>query len=152
MCEYVITKQYHFLRIEITNCYQINFMRQQHCKNCEISCPLIWISLHWREQNQEFIFCFPKIASSVTCRLELIKTRCLPSLVATFFWALVGVCSVLELTSDEMLELPLPSLPYCLPLFAPILSPSCPPSPWTLHSWGAPPARLATGKPARRDR
>lgn len=45
-----------------------------------------------------------------------------------------------------------PSLPYCLPLFAPILPPSCPPSPRTLHRWGAPPARSARGKPARRGR
>lgn len=37
------------------------------------------------------------------------STSCLPSLVAAFFWALVGVWSVLELTSDEMLELPLPA-------------------------------------------
>lgn len=39
----------------------------------------------------------------------VMSTSCLPSLVAAFFWALVGVWSVLELTSDEMLELPLPA-------------------------------------------
>lgn len=53
---------------------------------------------------------FLKIARIMLGGLTWVMSNsCLPSLVAAFFWALVGVWSVLELTSDEMLELPLPA-------------------------------------------
>lgn len=61
-------------------------------------------------RNEEEEFFFWKLLGLCWGGLTwVMSTSCLPSLVAAFFWALVGVWSVLELTSDEMLELPLPA-------------------------------------------